>query len=81
MAVARLLGKCLQIRAEVGPGHVVKKTEVMTAVQVDTTGLKADQWRYWTMSDLVESVCTLLENGEGGGMGVAGGLLVHWRFM
>ena len=50
-----------------------KKTEVMATVQVDTTGPKANFWRYWKMLDLVESAWTLLENGEGGGMGVAGG--------
>ena len=58
--VARLLGKCLRTRAEVRPGHVVKKPEVMAEVQVNTKGLKADRWRYWKMSDLVESVWTLL---------------------
>ena len=63
-AVARLLGKCLRTRAEVRPGHVVKKPEVMVAVQVDTTGLKAARWRYLTMSDLIERVWTLFENGE-----------------
>ena len=63
------MGKCLQTRAEVSPGHVVKKPEMMTAVQVDTTGLKADLWRYSTMSELVESAWTLLDNGECGGMG------------
>ena len=47
--------------------------EVMLAVQVDMTELKANRWRYWTMSDLLESAWTLLENGEGGGMCVAGG--------
>ena len=41
-AVARLLGIFLRTRDEVIPGHVVKKPEVMAAVQVDTTGLKAD---------------------------------------
>ena len=46
------------------PGHVVKKTVVMAAVQVDTTGKKADQWRYLTMSDLVERVWKLFEHGE-----------------
>ena len=56
MDVVRLLVKCLQTREKVSPGRVVKKTEVMAAVQVDMTGLKADRWRYWTMSDLVESV-------------------------
>ena len=50
-----------------------EKPEVMAAVQVDTTGLKADRWRYWTISDLVESLWMFLENGEGGGMGVTGG--------
>ena len=44
--VARLLGKCLRTRAEVRPVQVVKKPAVMTAVQVDTTGLKAARWRY-----------------------------------
>ena len=58
------MGKCLRNRAEVRPVHVVKKPEVTTAVQVDTTGLKDDQWRYWTISDLVESVWKLFENGE-----------------
>ena len=62
--MARLLGKCLRTRAEVRPGHVEKKPEVMAEVQVDTTGLKADQWRYWKMSDLIEKVWTLFENGE-----------------
>ena len=41
-AVARILGKCLRTIAEVRPGHVVKKPEVMAAVQVNTTGLEAD---------------------------------------
>ena len=27
----------------------------MAAVQVDTTGLKSDQWRYWTMLDLASA--------------------------
>ena len=57
---------------EVSPGRVVKKPEVVAEVQVDTTGLKADQWRYWTMSDLVESAWTLFENGECRGMGETG---------
>ena len=55
-AVARLLGKFLQTRAELRPGHVVKKPEVMAAVQVGTNELKANRWRYWTISDLVERV-------------------------
>ena len=75
------MGKCLWKRAEVNPGHVVKNPEVMSEFQVDTTGLKADQWRYWTMSDLVESVWTLFENGECGGMGVTGDCSTLWRSM
>ena len=63
-AVARLLGKCLRTRTEVRPSHVVKKPEMMAAVQVGSTGLKADRWRYCKMSDLVERVWPLLENGE-----------------
>ena len=64
--VERLLGKCLRKRAEFIPGHVVEKTEVIAVVQVDTTGMKSNRWRYWTMSDLVESVWKLLDNWEGG---------------
>ena len=75
------MGKCLRTRAEVNPGHVVKKPEVMVAAQVDTTGLKADGWRYWTMSDLVESVWTFFENGECGGMGATGDLSMLGRSM
>ena len=41
-AVARILGKCLQTRAELRPVHVVKKPAMIAVVQVDTTGLKAD---------------------------------------
>ena len=63
------MGKCLRKRAEVSPGHVVKKPEVVVAVQVDTKGLKANRSRYWTMLDLVESVWKLLDNRECGGMG------------
>ena len=70
--VARLLGKCLRTRAEVSLGQVVKKPEVMAAFQVNTTSLKADRWRYWTMSELVVSAWKLLENGECGGMGETG---------
>ena len=62
------MGKRLGTRAEVRPDHVLKNPDVMVAVQVATTWLKADKWRYWTMSDLVESAWTLLENGECGGM-------------
>ena len=63
-AVARFLGIFLRTRAEVRPGHVVNKPDVMAAVQVDKTGLKAAQWRYLTMSDLVERVWSLFEHGE-----------------
>ena len=70
--MASILGKCLRTRAEVSPGHVVKKPEVMAAFQVETTGLKSNRWRYWTMLDLVESASTLLENRECGGMGDTG---------
>ena len=75
------MGKCLRTRAEVNPGHVVKKPDVMAAVQVDTTGLKADQWRYWTMYDLVKSVWTFFENKEYGGMGATCDCLTLWRSM
>ena len=70
--MVRLLGKCFRTRAQVSSGHVVKKPEVLAAVQVNTTGMKADRWSYWTMSDLVESEWTLFENGECGGMGDTG---------
>ena len=66
------MGKCLRTRAEVSPGHVVKKPEVMVNVQVNTAGLKADQWSYWTKPDLVESAWKLFELGECGGMGETG---------
>ena len=79
--MARLLGKCLRTRAEVSPGNVVTKPEVMAAVQVDTAGLKADRWSYCTMPDLVESVWTLFENGECGGMGATGDGSMIWRSM
>ena len=62
--VARLLGKCLRTRAEVRLGHVVKKPAVMAVVQVNTTGLKADLWRYCIMSDLVERVWKLFGHWE-----------------
>ena len=58
------MGKCFQTRAELRPGHVVKKPAVMAVVQVDTAGLKAARWRYCIMSDLVERVWTLFEHGE-----------------
>ena len=40
-AVARLLGKFFRTRAELRPGHVVKKPAVIAVVQVDKTGLMA----------------------------------------
>ena len=80
-AVARLLGKCLRTRAEVRPGHGVKKTEVMAAFQVDTTGLNADRWRYCTMSDFVERVLTLFENRVCRGMCATGDGSMLWRSM
>ena len=43
LAVVRLLGKCLRTRYEVGPGHAVKKPEVMEVVQVETRGLKSNR--------------------------------------
>ena len=55
-AVAMILGKCFRTRAELRPGHVVKKPVVIAVVHVDTTGMKADRWRYCIMSDLVERV-------------------------
>ena len=63
-AVARLLSKCFRTRAELIPGHVVKKPAVIAVVQVDTTGLKDYRWRYCIMSDLVEIMWTLFEHGE-----------------
>ena len=62
--VDRLLGKCFRTRAELRPGHVVKKLAVIVVVLVDTTGRKADQWRYCIMSDLVERVLPLFEHRE-----------------
>ena len=63
-AVAMLLGKCFRTRTELRPGRVVKKPALIVVVHVDTTGLKAAQWGYCIMSDLVERVWTLFENGE-----------------
>ena len=40
--MARLLGNFFGTRAEVNPGYVVEKSEVMAAVQVNAKGLKAD---------------------------------------
>ena len=58
-AVAMLLGKCFQTRADVKPGHVVKKTAVIAGVHDDTARLKYSLWKYYIMSDLVERVWTL----------------------
>ena len=61
--MARLLGKLFITSAELIPGHVVKKPAVIAVFQVETTGMKAAQWRYSIMSDLVERVWTLFEHG------------------
>ena len=63
-AVAMLLGKNFRTRAELIPGHVVKKPAVIAVVQVYTAGLKAAQWMYCIIFDLVERVWPLLEHGE-----------------
>ena len=63
-AVAMILGKCFRTRADVRPGHVVKKPAVIVVVHDNTTRLKAAMWRYCIMSDLVERVYTLFEHGE-----------------
>ena len=57
------MGKCLRTRAEVRPGHVMKKTAVIAVVQADMTGLKAARWSYCIMFDLVERVWTLFDHG------------------
>ena len=62
--MAMLLGKCVCTRADVSPGHVVKKPAVIVVVNDYTTGLKADLCRYFIMSDLVERVWILFEHGE-----------------
>ena len=79
--MASILGKFLWTRAEVRPGHVVKKPAVMTVVQVDTTGLKAAQWRYCILSDFVERVWTFLGHGEFWGRCVLGDGAMLWRSM
>ena len=79
--MARILDKYLRTRAEVRPSHMVKKPEVMAAVQVDKTGLKADHWRYWTMADLFERVWTFFENGECRCMCATGDGSMLWRSM
>ena len=54
--VDMLLGNFFRTRAEVRPGHVVKKPAVIVVVHDDTTGLKDALWRHCMMSDLVERV-------------------------
>ena len=56
------MGKCFWTRAELSPGHVVKKPAVIAVVQAETTGMKDAQWRYCIMSDLVDRVWTLFEH-------------------
>ena len=63
-AVAMILSKFFRTRADLRPGHVVKKPAVIAVVHVDTTGLKADRWMYFIMSDLVDRVWTLFDHGE-----------------
>ena len=63
------------------PGHVVKKSAVIAVVHDDTTGLKADMWRYFMMSDLVERVCTFFEHVEFCGRCVFGAGSRCWRSM
>ena len=58
------LGKLFRTRAEVRPGHAVKKPVVIAVVHDDTTGPMAALWRYCIMSDLVERVWTLFEHRE-----------------
>ena len=58
------MGKCFRTRAELRPGHVVKKPAVIAVIHVDMTSLKAALWRYCIMYDLVERVWTLFEHGE-----------------
>ena len=38
--VAIIFGKCFRTRADVRPGHVVKKPAMIVVVHDDTTGLK-----------------------------------------
>ena len=60
-AVAMLLGKFFRTRADVIPGHVVKKPAVIAVVHDETKGLKAALWRYFMIYDLENMVWTLLE--------------------
>ena len=80
-AVAMILGKCFRTRADVSPGHVVKKPAVIAVVHDDTTVLKDSLWRYCMISDLVDRVWTLFEHGEFCGMCLFGAGLRCWRLM
>ena len=80
-AVAMLLGKCFRTRAEVIPGHVVKKPAVIAVVYDDTALTKAAIWRYFIMSDLVERVWKLFDHREALGMCVFGAGSRCWRSM
>ena len=62
--VDMILGLKIRTIEDVRPGHLVKKPAVIAVVHDDTTGLKADMWRYCMMSDLVERVWTLFEHRE-----------------
>ena len=50
MVLAMDLGRFLQTRSAVRPGHVAKKPLSMAAIQVDGTGEKSARCRYWTRS-------------------------------
>ena len=52
------------VGADLRPGHVVKNPAVIAVVHDETTGLKADLWRYCEISDLVERVWKLFDHGE-----------------
>ena len=79
--MAMLSGKFFRKRADVRPGHVVKKPAVIAVVHDDTAGLKADLWRYCIMSDLVERVWTFYEHRECLGRCVFGAGSRCWRSM
>ena len=79
--VAMLLVKYFRTRAEVKPGHVVKKLAVIAVIHDDTAEMKAALWRYCIMSDLVERVWTLFEHGECWGRCVFGAGSRCWKSM
>ena len=58
MAVVMDFGRFLRTRSAVRPGHVAKKPLSMVAIQVDGTGEKVAQCRYWTRSFCVVISCT-----------------------